>query len=77
MPADKKLAFPDQKSLTSALYRISGLVDAVFAISETNAAEQIADGAMDGVQSALKREVEDLLEAAEAGEIIVNSSKGE
>ena len=59
-----------QRELVQALYRISGLVDAVFAIGETCANAEIAEGAMAGVQKTLEREVDALLSAAEAGLII-------
>lgn len=59
-----------QRELVQALYRISGLVDAVFAIGETNANAEIAEGAMAGVQKTLEREVAALLSAAEAWQIV-------
>jgi hypothetical protein len=59
-----------QRELVEALYRISGLVDAIYAIGDTNACAQIAEGALSGVQKSLDREVSALLSAAEAGQII-------
>lgn len=76
MPTDKKPVFADQQRLVSSLYRISGLVDAIYAVNDTSANDQIADGAMNGIRSALERDVADLLTAAEAGDIIVSAGKG-
>ncbi|RNJ50274.1 hypothetical protein [Methylocystis hirsuta] len=59
-----------QQEFIDALYRVSGLVDAIFAISETNACALIAEGALSGVQKSLEREVDALLEAAAGGKIV-------
>jgi hypothetical protein len=66
--------FTDQGALVESLYRICGLVEAIFAISESEASEQIRESALDGVQRALKREAEDLLHAEEVGELVVSPS---
>ena len=59
-----------QRGLIEALYRVSELVDAIYAIGDTNACAQIAGGALSGVQKTLEREVDALLEAAESGKIV-------
>jgi len=71
MPIDTKPAFPDQTALMTTLYRLEGLADAIFAVAETGATEAIAEGALFGVQSALKRDLAELREAASGEEIII------
>ncbi|WP_159726157.1 hypothetical protein [Methylosinus sp. Ce-a6] len=75
MPTETKPAFADQDDLTTSLYRMSGLVDAIYAVGDTNASTQIAEGGLRGIHSALERDIAALIDAAEAGEIIVGSSK--
>ncbi|OAI30986.1 hypothetical protein A1351_06765 [Methylosinus sp. R-45379] len=55
----------------ATLYRLEGLADAIFAVAETGATEVIAEGAMFGIQSALKRDLTDLREAASGWDIVV------
>jgi hypothetical protein len=69
------IAEPKAKDqLLKTLNRVHGLVEAVFAIGETNANEDIAEGAAYGVYQALEREVAALIDAAEAGQIIAAES---
>jgi hypothetical protein len=63
-----------QEQLVKTLNRVSGLVSAVFAISETNASQEIAEPAAYGVYLALKREIDALEDAAETGKIVAVES---
>lgn len=65
--------FADRNELIDSLRRLCGLVDAIFAIAETCADDEIAEEALYGVQSALKRESEEILATARRGNILLAS----
>ncbi|MBU3887212.1 hypothetical protein [Methylosinus sp. KRF6] len=68
----RRTLFHEQSELIDALYSVCGLVDAIFAIKESCASEQIKASATTSVYRALIGNVGDLLEAAERKEIIVS-----
>jgi hypothetical protein len=73
MPAKTKPAFADNHDLTETLYRMAGLVSAIYLATDTTASDQIREGALTGIHRALEHDVGVLIDAVETGEIVVNS----
>lgn len=74
MPAKTKAIFADNDDLVATLYRMSGVIDAIYLAHDTTASKQIAEGALSGIHSTLSREIADLIDAAEAKNLVVNSA---
>ena len=65
----------EQGELVRSLHRICGLVEAIYAVAETNANENIKTSALGGIHEALSREIDELIEAEEQGKIIAVAGK--
>jgi hypothetical protein len=74
MLAKTKPAFADTGELTATLYRMAGLVSAIYLATDTTANSQIRDGALNGIHLALEHDVAAILDAVETGEIAVISA---
>jgi hypothetical protein len=73
MLAKTKPAFADTHELTETLYRMAGLVSAIYLATDTTANSQIRDGALDGIHRALEHDVAAILDAVETGQIAVTT----